>query len=216
MGLRERKKHETRAALSRATIRLSLERGWDNVTVEDIAAEANVSVRTFRNYFSSKAEAFVAQYLDRMLRVADDLRARPADEPLSEAVVDAVQARFSSEPDANDGYPRSREWADDIRLMLTEPDVQGAFLRAGMLIQHELAKAIAERTGTDLMRDVYPNLVAAATGAATTVAMDHWLSANPPVEIGPLLREVLDRLWVGLSAPERDALTYEGSLGEPL
>ncbi|GAA4616066.1 TetR family transcriptional regulator [Actinoallomurus liliacearum] len=198
MGLRERKKQQTRAALSWATIRLSVERGWDAVTVEDIAAEANVSVRTFRNYFSSKAEAFVARHLDRMLRVADDLRARPADEPLSEAVVGAVQARFLSEPDTNDGYPCSRQWVDGIRLMLTEPDVQGEFLRAGMLIQHELAKTIAERTRTDVTRDVYPNLVAAATGAATTVAMDHWLRADPPVEIGPLLREVLDRLWVGL------------------
>ncbi|WP_433465570.1 TetR/AcrR family transcriptional regulator [Spirillospora sp. CA-128828] len=216
MGLRERKKQETRVALSWATMRLILERGWDNVTVEDIAAEASVSVRTFRKYSSSKAEAFVARYLDRMLRVADDLRACPADESLSEAVVGAVQARFSSEPDANDGYPRCREWADDIRLMLTEPDVQSEFLRAGMLIQHELARAIAERIGTDLMRDVYPNLVAAATGEATMVAMDQWLSANPPVEIGPLLREVLDRPWAGRSAPERDALTYEGSLGGPL
>ncbi|GAA4639460.1 TetR family transcriptional regulator [Actinoallomurus vinaceus] len=205
LGLRERKKQETRAALSWATIRLSVERGWDGVTVEDIAAEANVSVRTFRNYFSSKAEAFVAWHLDRMLHVADDLRARPADEPLPEAITHALRARFAPAPGA-DRAPRSREfldqWVKGIRLMLTEPDVQGEFLKANLIVQRELAGAIAERTGTDATRDLYPTLVAAATGAATTAAMDHWLrSDDPTVPVDVLLNDALDRLWAGLPVP---------------
>ena len=48
-GLRERQAAETRAALSLAAIRLCIQRGWENVTVDDIAAVANVSPRTFRN-----------------------------------------------------------------------------------------------------------------------------------------------------------------------
>ena len=204
LGLRERKKQETRATLSWATIRLSVERGWDAVTVEDIAAEANVSVRTFRNYFSGKAEAFVARHLDRMLHVADDLRARPAGEPLPEAITHAVLARFAPEPGA-DRAPRSREWLDQwvkgIRLMFTEPDVQGEFLKADLIVQRELAEAIAERTGTDAARDLYPTLVAAATGAATLAVMDHWLRSDPTVPIGALLNDALDRLWAGLPVP---------------
>ncbi|MEV5747370.1 TetR family transcriptional regulator [Actinoallomurus sp. NPDC052308] len=200
LGLRERKKRETRAALSWATIRLSVERGWDAVTIEDITAEANVSVRTFRNYFSSKAEAFTAWHLDRMLRVADDLRARPADEPLREAITQVVRARFT--PGAGEGgQPPSREWVDGIRLMLTEPDVQGEFLKANMIIQGELAKAIAERTGTDADRDVYPALVAGVTGTAATVAIDHWLRADSSVPVARLMNEVFDRLWAGLPVP---------------
>jgi AcrR family transcriptional regulator len=200
LGLRERKKRETRTALSWATIRLCVERGWDAVTVDDIAAEANVSVRTFRNYFSSKAEAFVARHLDRMLRVADDLRAHPADEPLPEAITQVVRARFAPEPDGG-GQPPRREWVDGIRLMLTEPDVQGEFLKANVIVQGELAEAIAERTGTDVTRDVYPNLVAAVTGTAATVAIDHWLRADPAVPIGELMSDVFDRLWAGLPVP---------------
>ncbi len=59
-GLRERKKLAVRRALSSAAIRLAAERGLENVTIEDITAEADVSVRTFGNYFSSKYEAICA------------------------------------------------------------------------------------------------------------------------------------------------------------
>ncbi|MFC6937901.1 TetR/AcrR family transcriptional regulator [Actinomadura yumaensis] len=103
LGLRERKKRETRAALSLAAIRLCVERGWGDVTIEDIAEAANVSVRTFRNYFSGKAEAVAARHLDRMLAIADELRARPAAEPLWDSIAIAVQARFEAGDDAGGG-----------------------------------------------------------------------------------------------------------------
>jgi AcrR family transcriptional regulator len=59
-GLRERKKLAVRQALGSAALRLTVERGPENVTVEDITAEADVSLRTFGNYFSSKYEAICA------------------------------------------------------------------------------------------------------------------------------------------------------------
>src|SRR6516164_9877825 len=89
VGLRERKRRETRAALSLAALRLCVQRGWEDVTVDDIAAAANVSPRTFRNYFSTKAEALAAGHLERMLRIADELRARPAGEPLWTAIINS-------------------------------------------------------------------------------------------------------------------------------
>jgi AcrR family transcriptional regulator len=59
-GLRERKKLAVRQALGSAALRLAVEQGLENVTVEDITAEADVSLRTFGNYFSSKYEAICA------------------------------------------------------------------------------------------------------------------------------------------------------------
>jgi AcrR family transcriptional regulator len=97
-GLRERKKRETRLALSRATIALIVARGWDEVTVEDIAAAANVSERTFRNYFTSKAEAVAASHLERALAVADELRSRPAADPFWPAVLAAVRSSVGGTP----------------------------------------------------------------------------------------------------------------------
>nr|BFE79419.1 hypothetical protein GCM10020093_020200 [Planobispora longispora] len=58
--MREQKKQATREALSAAALRLALERGPDNVRVDDIAEAAGVSPRTYNNYFSSREQAIVA------------------------------------------------------------------------------------------------------------------------------------------------------------
>ncbi|GCD92521.1 acyl-CoA-like ligand-binding transcription factor [Embleya hyalina] len=201
LGLRERKKRETRVALSRATIALCVRRGWDDVTVEDIAAAANVSVRTFRNYFSGKAEAIADGHLERMTRIADSLRAREADEPLWDSIVHAVLARFVPRDESGAEAPPDQRWADGLRLMLAEPALQGEVAKANAAAQEALTLAIAERTGTDPARDVYPRLVAAVVGAGSAVAVEYCLRADPPASLEPVLREVFDRLAAGLPTP---------------
>src|SRR5215831_14955177 len=93
------------------------------------------------------------------------------------------------------------EWIAGVRLMLSEPELQGEFLRAGAAAERECAVAIAERTGTDADRDMYPRLVAAAIGAAILVANEQWLRAEPPVPLAPLLRDALTQIAAGLPAP---------------
>lgn len=200
-GLRERKKRETRLALSTATIRLSVERGWDAVTVDDIAAAANVSVRTFRNYFSSKAEAVASRHLERMRQVAEELSARPAGESLWEAITVAVLDRFALGQDMSAGAPADPHWADGIRLMLGSPAVQVAIMAANAEAQRELSAAVAERTGTDPERDMYPSLVAAAVIAGCSVAIEQSQRTDSPQSIMALLRQALTGLAAGLPEP---------------
>jgi AcrR family transcriptional regulator len=195
-GLREHKKQETRNALSWAAVRLAVERGFDNVLVEDIAAEAGVSPRTFNNYFASKAEAISARHLDRARMTADALATRPADEPLWPALTAAVLAHAGNGQDAPDP-----QWTAGVRLMTSEPALLGEMLKAGAIAQRSLTKAIAHRTGTDPDRDLYPRLVAAAVGAAWQVATDHWANADPPVPLAPLIRKALTLLAAGLLEP---------------
>ena len=80
-GLRERKKRATRDALAAAAVRLAAERGVGNVTVEDIAAAADVSPRTFFNHFATKEEAFVAHDIERAHLLLARLREEPLDAP---------------------------------------------------------------------------------------------------------------------------------------
>ena len=60
-GLRERKRIETLCLIEDCTTRLILEHGYDNVTVEDICTAADISKRTFFNYFDSKRTAAIGQ-----------------------------------------------------------------------------------------------------------------------------------------------------------
>ncbi|NLU74917.1 TetR family transcriptional regulator [Streptomyces sp. HNM0575] len=200
-GLRERKKQETRIALSWAAIRLAVERGFANVRVEDIAAEVGVTARTFNNYFSGKAEAVATRQLDRARRIAGELRDRPASEPLWEAIEQAVLAQLSLGQGGNGRGAPDEHWVAGIRLMLTEPAVRGELARIGVAEEAELAAAIADRTGTDLDRDMYPHLVAAAVSGAFRCATLHWVHTDAPGPVAPKLQDAIRQLAAGLPVP---------------
>ncbi|MER6303374.1 TetR family transcriptional regulator [Kitasatospora sp. NPDC001539] len=195
-GLRERKKAATREALSWAALRLAVERGLENVRVEDIAAAAGVSPRTYNNYFSSKAEAIVSRHRDRILRAAEALRARPAGEPLWEALTHALVAPFEgAEEEPEPG------WVAAVRVLLREPSLQAELVRGGARARADLAAAVAARTGTDAERDLYPKLVASAALSALQVANEHYLTTDPVVPFKPLFAEALRQLAAGLPDP---------------
>jgi AcrR family transcriptional regulator len=202
-GLRERKRRETRAALSLAALRLCVERGWENVTVDDIAAAVNVSPRTFRNYFSTKAEAVAAGHLERLLRIADELRARPAGEPLWTAVANAVAAQFQAPAKKSEALADRNRWLERIRFILTEPAIQGEVLKASAAAQVELAAVIAERSGARRANDLYPQLMAAVVTAIIGTVMDRWLRDGPSGPILPLLRKAFELAAAGF--PESGA-----------
>ncbi|MEU4288811.1 TetR family transcriptional regulator [Kribbella sp. NPDC026596] len=199
-GLRERKKQETRIALSWAAVRLTVERGLANVRIEDIAAEAGVSLRTFRNYFNSKAEAIAAREVDRSLLIAAELRARPADEPLWTAIRASIESQFALGANGHGAeLPPDEQWLAGIRLMVTEPSLQGEMARAYAAAGEEFAAAIADRTGT---HGLYPRLVADVVGAARSAASAEWLRADPPRPMTELLGEALDLVAAGLPVPD--------------
>jgi AcrR family transcriptional regulator len=196
-GLRERKKRETRLALSQATIRLALAHGLDNVSVEDIAAAANVSDRTFRNYFASKAEAVVASHVERGQRTAEVLRERPAGEPLWDAIVHAVLAQFEPQ-DA--GQPPNDRYAAALQKLLAEPAIQQEVFRAHAMAQDELTAAIADRTGTSA-GELYPQIVAAVVNAGLGAALIRWTRDPTGSSLVALLREIFDQIRAGLPEP---------------
>lgn len=84
-GLRELKRRETQLALESATVDLVLEVGLDNVTVDQIAARAHVSPRTFFNYFPSKEAALLGDpFADLPDDALDSLGDRASDRSVYE------------------------------------------------------------------------------------------------------------------------------------
>ena len=158
-GLRERKKLDTRRALSDAALKLAFEGGLDSVTREAIAELAGVSLRTFNNYFTGKYEALAYRQTERLRRSIAVLRERPADEPLwtsiTEAVIAPLEEDFRDATGEENKIPSRTELAE-VRKLLMRPEIRDA---ANKELFDEWLEVVAERTGTDPDRDIYPRLV---------------------------------------------------------
>ena len=172
-GLRERKKAQTRTAISKAVMLLALDRGLDAVTIDDVATAANVSVRTFHNYFGSKEEALIAAWRSEFEVHLDELRARPADEPILvslEHVFAGIAARIVKHP---------QDAATQSDLLWTSTVM--AHRRSVLLDEavRMITDIVAARTGTDAATDIYPRLVTAAAITATVTAFEFAKTCEP-------------------------------------
>lgn len=196
LGRRERKKLATRHALSSAALQLALERGLENVTIEDITARADVAPRTFSNYFASKYEAVCGIAADRARRIGASLLQRPADEPLWEALINAVLQHYEGGDQA-----LGSETMAAIGLVVNSPAIRGEYLKINFAMQDALALAIAERTGIDPESDMYPQILAGAVTAASQVALKHWYHASPPQPLRPMIELALRQLAAACSDP---------------
>jgi AcrR family transcriptional regulator len=193
-GLRDRKKLATRHALSSAALALAIERGLENVTIEDITARADVALRTFSNYFTSKYEAICAIGADRARRIGLSLLERPADEQLWEALTSAVLQHYEGTDQA-----LGRDSMTAIGLVVASPAMRGEYLKVNFEMQDALATAIAERTGINPVTDMYPQILAGAVTAASQAAIRQWYRADPPVPLRPLIELALRQLAAACS-----------------
>jgi AcrR family transcriptional regulator len=198
LGLRERKKLSTRWALSDAALELALERGLESVTREDIANRAGVSLRTFNNYFTGKYEAVAFRQIDRTRQSLAAFRQRPADEPLWSAITESMLAPLEAEG-AADIRPTHEELVV-IRQLLSARDLRAALTKD---LFADWVDAIAQRTGTDPARDMYPRLVTAVIRAVGEAAMETYANADPPVAFTELFRRGLTEVAAGLPDPRR-------------
>jgi AcrR family transcriptional regulator len=190
-GLRERKKVETRQALARTAMQLAVERGLENVRVEDITDAVNVSRRTFTNYFTSKEEAIASLNADRAAGAAEALRDRPAGEPLADSLAEA----FAAQHEAATRMDRDR--IAPLRILLSSPALQGEYLKTLVDAEEPLAKVIAERTGADPQRDLYPRVLAAAVTAAVRAATGHWMANGATGSLPDLIRQAVRQVACG-------------------
>jgi AcrR family transcriptional regulator len=91
-GLRERKRQQTRERLTRAAMALFLERGFEATTLDDIAAAADISRRSFFHYFASKEDVVFAWHEETTAALIAAVEARPANESMLTAAENAISA----------------------------------------------------------------------------------------------------------------------------
>ncbi len=196
-GLRERKKLATRAALHEAALRLVSERGLGGVSIDDIAERADVSPRTFFNYFSSKDDAVLGLDPEVSGQQIAAFLARPADETPVQAL--HAVARAQAEEMATD----TELWPLRLKVIDTEPALLARLAAAFSEGEKALAAAIARRTGTQADADAYPTLLAGVAGVAMRTALHRWLASDFTAALPDLLDEAWSLLAAGLPAPGR-------------
>jgi AcrR family transcriptional regulator len=129
MGLRESKKVAMRAQIAGVAMRLFATRGFDHVTVAEVAAEAGVSEKTVFNYFPTKEDLFFDEVPDRLRALTDTIRDRAP----GESVLDALRRLQLAEAPrlCSEGFATFARIMEDSRaLQAKEVDVMAQFAQA--------------------------------------------------------------------------------------
>jgi AcrR family transcriptional regulator len=198
LGLRERKKQQTRDRIAREALQLFAERGYDETTLADIAAAADVAPRTIFAYFDSKEDIVLCKELTFL----DTLKRKLDERPPGTTTVDALRD-FLSTIEPPDEQAKLRK-----QILQGDPSLEMSMrARLGQL-EPMLAESIATDLGAD-PGDIRPLLVAASMTAAFTAVRDRFNEAESgeePInhEDGmAILDEVLEFLRGGLEALQR-------------
>src|SRR3954468_414519 len=152
-GLRERRKKVTAAELEAAALRLFGERGSDAVPLADIAADPDVSRRTFFRYFASKEDVLLADHFVQLARLREAIAARPADEPVLTALRNAL---LSMSTDFED---RREMVILRGRIMRETPSLQARSLVHQKTWEDAMEQMVASRLGVDPAVDLRPGVV---------------------------------------------------------
>jgi AcrR family transcriptional regulator len=186
--LRERKKDATRQALHEAALRLALEHGLDTVTRDAIADEANVSRRTFSNYFASKEDAILHGDRVRVQQLLERLRARPANESPWQALTTTTLAHYRERGDLDP------DWLARLRLLRRHPSILAQQMTANAQLEDELATEIAKRDPGHADEPMRSRVMASAFLTTLRVVAGIWAEANGPEPLDEAIRAGLARL----------------------
>ena len=193
LGLRERKKAKTRAAIQHHALRLFREQGYDATTVEQIAEAAEISPSTFFRYFPTKEEVVFYDDLDPLLIEAYE--AQPPELTPIQALRGALRSVFDRLPAEEMEQQQERG-----RLMLAVPELRMRMLdqlAGGLQLMSDLLK---QRLGPDVDEFAVRTLAGAIIGVimAATLPWSDWTTASIGDEMFARIDAGLAHLEAGL------------------
>jgi AcrR family transcriptional regulator len=193
-GLRERHRKRTAADLEEAALELFCAKGFDAVTIDDIAAAADVSRRTFFRYYASKEDVVLSDHPKRLDELRAALDRRPSGEPALTALREAVLSLAGTYEDERELMLRR------FRLVTETPALEARSLCLQRNWEASVAAMLGERMGVDPAKDLRPGTVAATTMAAMRVATANWLALGGQGDLPAIVADALDLLDGGLQA----------------
>jgi AcrR family transcriptional regulator len=178
-GLRDRKKLQTRRVISEAAIALFMARGFDNVSVTDIAQSADVSRQTVFNYFRTKEDLVLHRFSDHVDEPARVVRERPAGTDTTTALRNWFVASLA-EHHPTTGLCDDPAFLAFQRMVLATPSLRIRLLDQQSASEEALAAALADTLGTG-PDDPAPRLAASQIVAVhQTLVLENvrWLAAG--------------------------------------
>jgi AcrR family transcriptional regulator len=204
-GLRERKKARTRLAISDIATRLFHERGFEEVTLAQIAEAADVSVKTVLNYFPTKEDLF----FDRADELQETLVGSITGRPAGTTVLDALHHLLADRrvPFADEGWDslRDRGWYEGYRAFVATEHAAAALRARRLVLADAWAQRLAEVLASELglePGDDRAGLMAAMI-VATMSRRERVLSAAvleraEPAEVERRVRAAMDEAFARL------------------
>jgi AcrR family transcriptional regulator len=186
LGLRDRKKIQTRDTIRREAMRLIKANGYAATTIEQIADAAEIAPSTFFRYFPTKDSVLIANDLDQV--TIDALASLPADmEPLK---------AFRRSLEITLAAVTTREWRFErarLRLVLSVPELKAAQLDEYRRTVARLAEAEARRSGRDA-NELEVRVFVAALSGGLMASLDGQLSG-----LTDRMQQTLDYMEAGMN-----------------
>ncbi len=190
-GRRERKRRQTRERIEAAALRLFLERGFEATTIEDITEAADVSKRSFFDYFPSKEEV-VAAWQDGFAR---ELIGAVAAQPEGTSIVEVIETAVNSALRAAIADPQSLAI---VALIRNTPTLQARDQLKYAKLERKLADALFARSGSQEER-LRLGMLAAAVVTMLRIGGERWTQSPQNASVEQFARTMFDELWAALA-----------------
>ncbi|ONF74371.1 TetR/AcrR family transcriptional regulator [Amycolatopsis keratiniphila] len=170
LPLRERKKLRTRRALADAALRLFLDRGFDAITVDALAAEAEVSKRTFYANYASKEDAALSSELELWEAYVAEVRGRDLQGPVLAVLRESLSAALSGL-----GEDWARRFLPTRGLAARTPALRNHSVLLSMQIQETLVEILEDKLGIDSRDDVRLRLLGEFALSSWRCGAKNWI-----------------------------------------
>ena len=204
MSLRDRKRARTRKALVDAATELFERNGYEQTTVAEIAAAAEIGTRTFFSYFASKEELLFPESDARVRATVEAIASRRPGEGPAEVLLRALRKTGEDSDDMTNRLATLR-----LGLIRTVPAVRGRGLQIQLDAQREIARHLAEAFPDQLDEVGAAALTGAFVGAITgalQVVLDTTGHSEDPAELHAAVRKATDVAlapWLATGQPRR-------------
>ena len=196
-GLRERKKREARQHISDVATRLFTRRGFEAVTVVEIAEAAGVAKATVTNYFPRKEDLLLDLQAEAEHLLVDALRERPPGQPVVEATRALMHRLLAQRHVLSTAAPGMARFG---RLIADSPALLSRAREQREYLESAVARCLTEETGDPVRADLVARLLLAAATTVVVTPTRRLVAGEPAETVAADQKRVIDEAFDVLAA----------------